>query len=259
MSLFQSLLFCLTLNFAVFIPAYIYQTDKLTDITYAITFASVAVYSAATASTITTPAILITGMVCLWAARLGGFLFRRILKHGRDKRFDEMRPHFWRFGGFWLIQGVSTWLISLPVILFLSRATSNFATYGYVGLALWAIGLGIEAVADWQKNSFNAQPANKGRWIDSGLWLYSRHPNYFGEILLWCGIGLFAFAGLPFHYGLIGLLSPLYTALLIIFLSGLPLVEKAADEKWGHLPAYQQYKEQTSILIPLPVTTKEHR
>jgi steroid 5-alpha reductase family enzyme len=119
----------------------------------------------------------------------------------------------------------------------------------YLGIIIWATGLVIETIADAQKFMFNNDPEKKGRWIDEGLWHYSRHPNYFGEILCWIGIYVYAFYP-EFEQGLVGLISPLFIILLLLFISGIPLLEKASDEKWGHNHEYKKYKRTTSVLIP---------
>jgi steroid 5-alpha reductase family enzyme len=120
-----------------------------------------------------------------------------------------------------------------------------------VGALLWLTGLVIEAVADAQKSRFRGKDENRGRFVSTGLWHYSRHPNYFGEILLWWGVFFYA---VPFLDGaaFAVVIGPIFITLLLLFISGIPLLERSAEEKYGHDPAYRDYKRRTSILIPLP-------
>ena len=248
MNLLIALIIALGLNILMFIPAYLWKTDKLTDISYAVTFALLAIIGLI-AGGISTPSVILVIAILIWSIRLGSYLLIRILKMGRDKRFDEMRKSFWRFGGFWVLQGLTVWVVLLPSLLFLVKSPTELSWYTYAGLAIWACGLAIEAVADMQKFKFN-NTKNKGKWIDTGVWKYSRHPNYFGEMALWFGLYIFVFGNLSNTEALIGIVGPLYIALLILFVSGVPLLEKRADKKWGDNPEYIKYKQSTSILIP---------
>jgi len=119
-----------------------------------------------------------------------------------------------------------------------------------IGVAVWAIGLVCETIADLQKMAFSNDPANKDKWIDTGIWHYSRHPNYFGEILVWVGVYLYTLASLPLLPAVIGLVSPAFIIILLLFISGIPILEKSADKRWGSESKYQAYKKRTSILIP---------
>ncbi len=239
------------LNLLLFIPAFLFKTDKLTDLSYALSFAIVASVLFFL-SPQETGHLLLLSMIVLWALRLGGYLFIRIHKIKRDKRFDGMRESFPRFLRFWLLQGTTVFVVLLGAVSFFSIDSVAMATLSYIGLLVFAFGLLIETIADIQKYRFINNPRNEGKWIDEGLWHYSRHPNYFGEILVWFGVYLFVLAHITGIDAFIGLLSPLYIALLIIFVSGIPLLEKAADKRWGDDPEYQKYKESTSALILLP-------
>lgn len=235
-------------NLLLFIPAYAFQTDKLTDLSYGATFILLA-WLALFAGGATPLTLLLAAMVTLWGLRLAGYLVIRIRKIDRDKRFDGIRERFIRFLGFWLLQGVSVWVIMLPSLRFFESDPVGGSLLS-VGFLLWCYGLLFEAIADYQKYAFLNDPKNKGRWIDTGLWRYSRHPNYFGEILVWVGIYLFAFNSLGDVERLYALAGPLFITFLLLFVSGLPQLEKGADRKWGKLAAYRKYKKETSILIP---------
>jgi steroid 5-alpha reductase family enzyme len=188
--------------------------------------------------------------VVAWAARLGSFLFRRVSRHGKDDRFDEIKPSFLRFLNTWTIQGLWVVLTAAAAWIAITSAT-RVALDGWAlaGFVVWAAGFGIEIVADNQKGRFKADPANDGKFISTGLWSKSRHPNYFGEIVLWIGVLLIAIPVLE-GWQWVALLSPVFVALLLIKASGIPLLEKKADSKWGGQADYEAYKKNTPVLIP---------
>lgn len=241
----------LGINLLMFVPAYFFKTDKLTDISYGLSFIIVAMLLF-WGSAQDLGHILLLLMIALWSARISLYLFIRIRKMKRDKRFDGMRENFFSFLKFWILQGVTVWVVLLSATAYFSVSGSTLTTFSYVGLFVWAVGLLIETIADYQKYTFINNEENKGKWIESGLWKYSRHPNYFGEITHWFGIFLFVVPVLSGASVGVAFLSPLYIAILIIFVSGIPKLEKGADKRWGDNPDYQTYKKQTSILIPLP-------
>ena len=175
----------------------------------------------------------------------------RVLKVGKDRRFDDLRHNIWHFGKFWLGQAMTAWLVMLPVII-AQRHDGEITALTLIGLFIWFAGLGTEAVADYQKFTFKQDASNQGKWIQIGLWKYARHPNYFGEMLVWVGIYIFC---LPTLYGvekLIGLVSPLLIIVLLRYVSGVPILEKNADARWGKLEEYRQYKQKSRMLVPLP-------
>lgn len=221
----------------MFLPAFLFKTDKLTDLSYSLTFIGITLYILFSQA-MTTGVLILSLMAIIWAVRLGLFLFIRIRKQKKDDRFDDKRDDFFKFLAFWLLQGFTVWVVIMPLILF-----DNLG-FLYVGIAVWVFGLLIESIADYQKFSFKKKTSNKGKFIQVGLWKYSRHPNYFGEMLCW--IGFYLVAGV----WLWGLVSPLYIILLLLFVSGIPLLEKKADKVWGKDKEYQRYKKDTSILIP---------
>jgi len=177
-----------------------------------------------------------------WCSRLGTFLFLRIEKDGKDGRFDSLKAHPLRFLGAWTIQALWVVLVQLPVILVNERVDADGlgAADGVLACA-WLAGFVFEALADVQKFVFNAE--HHGEFINRGLWRFSRQPNYFGEILMWCALA--ATAG-----GRVAWLSPAFTALLLLKVSGIPMVEAAGLKKWGDDPRYRHYVEHTSVLVP---------
>jgi steroid 5-alpha reductase family enzyme len=251
MAILLSFLIALAVNAAFFAVAAILRTDVVTDLSYSLSFAVLAIvlpFVGARESVQLTASLL----VLIWAVRLGGYLFRRILRIKVDHRFDDMRDKPLRFARFWLLQAISVAVIMLPVSYLLGRDDApGFGLWAIAGTAIWLLGLAIEAVADAQKSAFKAKSENRERFITSGLWRYSRHPNYFGEMLVWWG--LFAFA-VPFLDGaaFVVVIGPVFITLLLLFVSGIPLLERSAEARYGDDPAYREYKRRTSILVPRP-------
>lgn len=238
------------IQWLVFIPSYLMQTEKFFDLTGSITYISVMLISVFFSTNIDFRSILLSALVGIWAIRLGSFLFSRIKKAGKDDRFDEIKPSFIRFLNVWTIQGL--W-VTFTIATALTAITTNYRKeldlFAVIGSLIWLFGFVIEVIADFQKSRFNANPNNKGNFIQSGLWSRSRHPNYFGEIILWVGIAIIALPTLQ-GWQWITLISPVFVALLITRISGVPLLEKKADKKWGGQAGYESYKKNTPVLIP---------
>jgi steroid 5-alpha reductase family enzyme len=241
------LLISVAINLLMFIPAYLYQTDKLTDLSYAITFIIVAL-TGYIWSQQTDVHLIALMLIIIWALRLGTFLFIRIRKMSKDTRFDDMRNNFIKFLRFWILQGVSVFIILIPSILLWHQSATKFSWITGLGLIVFVIGLSMESIADIQKYQFRKKKLSK--WIDAGIWRISRHPNYLGEIIIWLGIYLFAVSSLSPNQKIIALIGPIYIAVLLIFVSGIPLLEKSADKKWGDEKDYQDYKNKVPTLLP---------
>jgi steroid 5-alpha reductase family enzyme len=249
-----ALLVSLAIQIVMFIPAFLFKTDKLTDISYGLTFIILSLITLLT-NKLSGLKIVLFAMILIWGLRLAFYLFIRILKAKKDSRFDNIRGSFFKFLGFWVLQGITVFVILIPALLFFNAASTPLMPLTIIGLVIWIIGISIEGIADLQKNKFKNNPANKDKFIQSGLWKYSRHPNYFGEMLCWTGIYLFTLPALlsSAFNALIGIISPLYIILLIRFVSGVPKLEKYADDKWGKDKAYQEYKRKTSLVILWPL------
>jgi steroid 5-alpha reductase family enzyme len=238
------------IQWLVFIPAYLRQTEKFFDLTGSLTYITVATAALLLSSAMDARTILVWALVVIWAVRLGTFLFRRIRKAGKDDRFDEIKPDFFRFLNVWTIQGLwVTFTLAAALVTITSANRKELDMFALVGLAVWLGGFAVEVTADAQKSRFNADPQNKGKFIQTGLWSRSRHPNYFGEIVLWLGVAVIA---LPILQGWqwIAIISPIFVTLLLTRVSGIPLLEKKADQKWGGQAEYEAYKKSTPVLIP---------
>lgn len=231
-----------------FIPAWLKQTEEHFDLTGALTYISVTLLVLALVDDRGPRTLLLAGLIVIWAARLGSFLFLRVRGAGGDGRFDDIKPDPLRFLGVWTVQGLWVSLTAAAAWIAMSgRGDQHLDAFALVGALLWLAGFVIEVLADTQKSAFNRK--HKGRFVNVGLWSRSRHPNYFGEILLWVGVAVIALPALS-GWQLVGLVSPLFVALLITRVSGIPLLEKRAEKKWGDDPAYREYVENTPVLIP---------
>jgi steroid 5-alpha reductase family enzyme len=238
------------IQWLAFIPAYILQTEKFLDLTGSMTYIAVTALAVCFSAGVDSRSILLAALVIIWAIRLGSFLFSRIKKAGKDDRFDEIKPSFIRFLNFWTIQALWVAFTAAAALVAITTSTrKELDIFAVIGFLVWIFGFVFEVVADTQKSRFNANPENKGKFILTGLWSRSRHPNYFGEIVLWIGIAIIA---LPVLQGWqwVGLISPVFVIVLLTRVSGIPLLEKKADKKWGGQEEYEAYKKNTPVLIP---------
>ena len=243
------------IQWLAFIPAYLLQSEGFFDLTGSITYISVTVVAVLLGPAADGRSILLLAVVVIWAARLGSYLFRRIRRAGKDARFDAIKPSFIRFLNAWTLQGLwVTLTLAAALAAITSTVRKDLGVVALIGSLIWAAGFAIEAAADVQKSRFRADPRNKGAFIHTGLWAWSRHPNYFGEIVLWIGVAVIALPALR-GWQYVTLISPLFVILLLTRVSGVPLLEKRADEKWGGREDYEAYKARTPVLIPLPPRT----
>jgi steroid 5-alpha reductase family enzyme len=238
------------IQWLAFTPARLFKTERFYDLTGSITYIAVTLAAISAATAPSGAQWLIAIMIFLWAVRLGSFLFRRIHAAGGDQRFDHIKVSSSRFFVAWTLQGawvVMTSCAALTAILS-GEQTAVGAIY-VIGAVMWLAGFAIEVIADQQKSRFRADPANAGRFINVGLWARSRHPNYFGEILLWAGIAVMA---IPYLSGTqwVVMLSPLFVYALLTRMSGIPTLVRRGEELWGDDPAYQTYVANTPRLLP---------
>jgi steroid 5-alpha reductase family enzyme len=238
------------IQWLAFIPARLFQTERFYDLTGSITYIAVTLAAINIAAAPSGAQWLIVIMILVWAGRLGSFLFRRIHAAGGDQRFDHIKVSSSRFFVAWTLQGawvVMTSCAALTAIL--SAEPTAMSTIYLIGAVMWVAGFVIEVMADQQKSRFRADPANTGRFINVGLWARSRHPNYFGEILLWAGIAVMA---IPYLSGTqwVVMLSPLFVYALLTRISGIPTLARRGQQLWGDDPTYQAYVASTPRLLP---------
>ena len=240
------------INWLVFVPSSIAKTERFYDLTGSITYITVTTVALIASGDLDPRAVIAGVMVIVWALRLGTFLFRRIRRDGKDGRFDEIKVSPIRFLAAWTIQGLWVLLTAAAALAIItSTERADLGWIAAIGIAVWVAGFAIEVVADQQKSAFKKDPANEDQFISSGLWAWSRHPNYFGEITLWTGMAILAIPVLS-GWQWVVLISPVFVTLLLTRISGLPMLERRADEKWGDDPEYQKYKESTPVLVPRP-------
>ena len=239
-------------NWLVFIPSNAARTEKYYDLTGSATYISVTLVAVLLSDDLDARALIVAAMVAVWAARLGTFLFRRISRDGKDGRFDEIKTDPLRFFMTWTLQGLWVLLTAAAAwAIITGDDRQDLGWVAFVGIAIWLAGFAIEVVADRQKSAFRKDPSNEGRFINTGLWAWSRHPNYFGEITLWTGVAIMAVPILS-GWRWIVLISPVFVYLLITRISGVPMLEKRADERWGGDPDYELYKDRTPVLMLRP-------
>lgn len=249
----QAVLIAFLIQWILFVPAFIYQTEKFYDLAGSATYISVVCYISLQSDFVTNiniGSLLLASFIILWAVRLGSFLFTRIQKSGEDKRFNTIKPSPTRFLMAWTFQGM--WVSICSMCALTAIASKNgvvLNAYFYIGILVFIAGFVFEIIADSQKSAFRKNPVNKDQFIAHGLWAYSRHPNYFGEISLWLGISIMSFSSLT-GWQYITLISPLFTYILLVYISGVRILENSGMEKWGHLESYQKYIRTTPSLFP---------
>ena len=242
------ILYIFLIQWVLFIPAYLFKTEKFYDLAGSSTYIFAVSYILYDSSENLTNLILGTAIIC-WAVRLGSFLFFRIKKAGEDKRFKEIKQSPTRFFLAWSLQGMWVSVCSLCALTALSTENGVVLNgYLYLGFGLFLTGFLIEIIADKQKSKFRSNLDNKDKFINTGLWSKSRHPNYLGEIILWLGISIMSISSLSgLQY--LTLVSPLFTYLLLVYVSGVRLLEESGNKKWGHLNSYKEYVKNTPVLF----------
>jgi len=242
-----SLGIALAVNGAFFAVAAARRTDVVTDLSYSLTFALLAVVLLLTGAA--EPVQLVASLlVVVWAVRLGTYLFRRIMRMKVDHRFDGMRDEPLRFARFWLLQAITVAVVMLPVSYLLDQENPpGLGVWSVVGAAVWLVGLLVEVIADAQKSAFRAKEENSERFIASGLWRYSRHPNYFFEWLHWFTYVFLAVGG---HLFWLSLAGPVVMFAFLYRVSGIPWTEAQSLRSRGE--DYRTYQRQVSAFFPWP-------
>ncbi len=248
----QVVLYAFLIQWVLFIPAYIFQTEKFYDLSGSFTYIFVICYvsySFYLENGINIGNIILGSAIIIWAIRLGSFLFFRIHNAGEDKRFRNIKTSATRFFMTWTLQGMWVSICSACALTAISTSEGvQVNSLLYVGLAFFLIGFLIEVVADSQKSKFRSNPENKNKFVNTGLWSLSRHPNYLGEITLWLGITIMSISSLS-GWQFVTLISPIFTYILLVYVSGVRLLEASGRKKWGHLESYQDYLKKTPSLI----------
>jgi len=245
----NAVLIAFVIQWVLFIPAYLMQTEKFYDLAGSLTYISIISYVFYKSSEFNLGNLILSLFIIIWAVRLGSFLFFRIQKAGEDKRFRDIKPSPTRFFMTWTLQGMWISICSACAITAISTSEGILMnTLFFVGAITFILGFLIEVIADNQKTKFRSDPNNKDKFISTGLWSYSRHPNYLGEITLWTGVAIMSFSSLS-GFQLITLISPVFTYLLLVYVSGVRLLEARGKRKWGHLESYQEYIKNTPTLL----------
>ena len=241
------------IQWVAYIPAYTFQTEKFYDLTGTLTYLTVVWFTymlSNSAGELKIGNLILALLISIWAVRLGSFLFLRIHKAGEDKRFRTIKPSASQFFMTWTLQGFWVSICSMCALTAISSEVGVVVNvFFYIGFALFLIGFSIEVIADNQKNTFRSLEENKDKFIATGLWAKSRHPNYFGEIMLWTAIALIALPSLGGAQYLT-LISPVFTYILLVHISGVRMLEDMGNKKWGHLEEYKNYKDKTPRIIP---------
>ena len=257
----NAVLLAYVIHWIAYIPAYVFQTEKFYDLTGSVTYLSVVWFvflSTYQSISLNFGNLILVLLISIWTIRLGLFLFMRIHKAGEDKRFRTIKTSASQFFMTWTLQGLWVSMCSMCAIAAIAGVGIIINAISIIGIVIFLLGFVIEIIADQQKSQFRSIPENKDRFITSGLWSKSRHPNYFGEILLWFGVAIISLPALlaavrtgeylPIVF--ITLISPLFTYFLLVYVSGVRMLEARGDIKWGNDEAYKKYKEETPMLFP---------
>lgn len=240
-----------------FVPSYRAASERFFDLTGAATYVTVTVGLAIASAPLDARTAAITALVAVWAVRLGLFLFARVRRTGADARFDQIKTSWPRLLGVWTLQGV--WIALTAGAAWMAIAVGErvaFDAWAVAGIAIWTIGFVTEVIADGQKRRFARDPGKRGTFIATGLWAASRHPNYVGEIVLWTGIAVIAAPTLV-GWQWLALVSPVFVAVLLTRISGVPMLEARARGRWGGQPDYEDYVRTTPVLIPTPASIRK--
>ena len=247
------LVMCFVIQWIAYIPAFLLKTEKFYDLTGSLTYIGTvlfALYATGSFQNLKLGNLIVGMAIIMWAVRLGSFLFMRIRKDKKDGRFDSIKTSFSQFFMTWTLQGMWVFICSSAAFIAIANPQGVVINSVFIiGLVIFIFGFAIEVIADNQKTAFRSIPENKDQFINEGLWARSRHPNYFGEITLWTGVtlmGISTFEGMNY----LAIFSPIFSYLLLVYVSGVRMLEYRGNKKWGHLDEYKNYKENTPKLIP---------
>jgi steroid 5-alpha reductase family enzyme len=251
--MFQSIVYSVIVVFIYmlgwFVAAIIKKDNSIVDIAWGLGFVVIACVNLFISQTSSGRQLLITGLIMIWALRLAGHIFARNKGRGEDFRYAQWREEWGKniiiktFLNVFLLQGLFMLIIAYPIILVNYTAQKPLNFLDVVGLFVWLMGFFFESVGDYQLLKFKEERSNKGKIMTSGLWKYTRHPNYFGEATIWWGIFLIALSA---PYGLTAIISPMVVTFLLLKVSGVPMLEK----KYHGNPEFMEYARKTSRFIP---------
>lgn len=249
----ETILIVFAIQWVLFIPAYLFRTEKFYDLAGSVTYIFAVLFvlfkSNSDLLNYDIGSLILSVVIIIWALRLGSFLFLRIKKAGEDKRFKEIKTSPTRFFMTWSLQGMWVSLCSACALTALANPNGiQTNLLFYFGLFIFLSGFILEIIADTQKSKFRSKTENKNRFINTGLWSFSRHPNYLGEIILWLGISIMSISALS-GWQYVTLISPVFTYILLVYISGVRLLEESGKEKWGHLEEYKKYLKNTPSLL----------
>lgn len=237
------------IQWLAFVPAYKFQTERYYDLTGSLTYITVTAVALVGSGAFDLRSVLLALFIVIWAARLGSFLFQRISQDGSDSRFDTIKPSAALFFRTWSLQGLWVAVTAGAALAAITGAeVVPLTAFDGLGIGLWSLGFGVEVVADRQKRQFRLAHG-PDTFITTGLWSRSRHPNYFGEITLWLGVALLALPALQ-GWQYVTLVSPVFVYVLLTRVSGVAILERKSDKRWGENPQYVAYKKDTPVLIP---------
>jgi steroid 5-alpha reductase family enzyme len=233
-----------------FIVSLIKKRNDVADVAWGLGFVVLAWASFITTSSNSLISLITNCLVTIWGLRLAFHIYSRNKGKAEDYRYNKWRQDWGKwfylrsYFQIYILQGIFLFLISLPV-LFINNLPSSINIFSFVGFIVWLIGFYFEVVGDYQLSEFIKNPNNKGKLMTSGLWQYTRHPNYFGEVTQWWSIFIIA---LSVHNGWISIIGPITITFLILKVSGIPMLEKKMEKN----PEFLDYKNKTSMFIPLP-------
>jgi steroid 5-alpha reductase family enzyme len=241
------------IQWIAYIPAFIFKTEKFYDLTGSFTYIAAILFALYSTNSPQSPdlgGLIIGAAIIIWAIRLGSFLFTRVHKDKKDGRFDSIKTSYSQFFMTWTLQGMWVFICSSAALVAIANPNGVVVNSVFVlGLVMFAFGFVVEVIADNQKTAFRAIPSNKDAFINEGLWSRSRHPNYFGEITLWAGITVMSISTFE-SMNYLAIFSPIFSYLLLVYVSGVRLLELRGHKKWGHLDTYKDYKKNTPRLLP---------
>lgn len=247
---------CICVAFVIqwifFVPSFILKSERFFDLIGSLTFLTVIALALLATDEISIRAGVASILVAVWATRLGSFLYLRVHRAKFDRRFREIRENFSLFLMTFTLQGLWVSLTVAPALVVLTAVNHvPIGLFFFVGIFLWIVGFGLEVVADYQKTQFREDPDNRDDFIRTGLWSWSQHPNYFGEILLWIGMAVIAYPVMQ-GFQLALLLSVVFVWVLLTRISGIRMLDARAQRKWGDQEDYQEYTRKTSKLLLWP-------